>query len=114
MYSGERFVVLCSGSVQVENGTPVELIVEEAGVSANVDGQRIGWLPDKGFYCVQCFAPVLKKDLDHACECGCDRFDVGGPATRLSKSGFLNGKYACYVSDNSDKELIRIEFYIVE
>jgi hypothetical protein len=69
-------------------------------INVLLDGKHIGYVPNKGYSCMNCWSPIDPKF--YICRtCGSDgnSFCKGGLATRLQKLGLLDKEWACVVQE---------------
>lgn len=74
-------------------------------IAVKVNGTYIGYVPNRGYMCMNCLGKVdINKD-DYCPSCGSDSrfFTVGGVARQLCELGLFDGtrKYTCFVKSVS-------------
>lgn len=71
---------------------------DNCAVKVIVNDVEIGFLPNKGYSCSVCWAPVDSKQF--VCkECSSDLIEKGGVATRLVRGNRLNSSLAAYITN---------------
>lgn len=89
--------------VAVSPGTPLELVQDPQNpydtdaIEVHLDGVRIGFVPNSGYSCSDCWYPVDPRT--YTCvNCGQDKFIIKkGLATRIAKLGTFLHNYGCLV-----------------
>jgi len=85
-------------------GTPVKLVREPDNpydpfaIAVFVDGRHIGYIPNKGYSCSECWGPVDIR-LFVCKKCGSDQVVSGGLATRLTNANLIENSEG-FISEN--------------
>jgi len=96
--------------ISAESGIPLELRSEpdneydKDAIGVYLDDMKIGYVPNQGFSCSNCWAPMDPKT--YACkECGEHEHIVErGLATRLTNLKVLESKHGCVITEIKEKQ----------
>lgn len=101
----------------VDVGTPVELRhnpanpVDTDAVEVWIDGQHVGWVPNSGTTCPQCWTYVNQGSWDCPV-CGATELIKGGLASRLVRTGAINQRHGAVVK-KVDQTAERVALHVL-
>lgn len=98
--------------VDFELGTIVVLYPEIANqhdqnaISLWVNGQKIGYVPNKGEYCSKCLNRIVNGSWYCKCGASSEEFLSGGMASKIHESGILAKEHRAFINRVDDRRIL--------
>lgn len=102
---GESFVQALPIGTYIELEPDPDNQADKTGCAVKVlaDTYHIGFVPNRGYTCSNCWTVVTKNDLFcKECNADCACFIIGGVATLLTKGVFNKKDHAAYIKEQRD------------